>query len=166
VWFVGAPVSLAADPPEMARLDPVFVATSPADRHITLAFFGRAPRATVEQVWLSLPQLSLPRETRPLRWELFGRRALALSLADDDGLLGAAAEACHDAANELIDLRRPPEFRPHVTLARVPRRARPPSRGNLRGWAVPAGLVDVGCLTLFRSREDPTGDRYERVDQH
>jgi 2'-5' RNA ligase len=164
VWFVGAPVSFPEDPADLVPVDAEIVATSAGDRHITLVFLGRAPTDTVMQLWGALPPFGMPRQVRPLRWERFGRSAVALALADDDGLLAAAAEACHDAAEGLIEVRRPSEHRPHVTMARVPRRARPPRPQALSQWPVPAGPLDVGPVTLFRSRTDGSGDRYEVVD--
>ena len=112
-----------------------------------------------------LPELDLPTRVRPLEWQRFGRRAIALVVSDDDGLLRAAADACHDIAARLVEVRRPPEFRPHVTMARVPRRARPPTAPALREWAVPSARLDVGPATLFRSSNGETGDRYEVVEQ-
>lgn len=140
--------------------------TRSGDRHLTLVFLGRMPREHVLRFWESLPPLTLPDHGRPVRWELMGRRALALTLADDDGHLGVAADACFEAAAEQrIELRRPDRFRPHVTLARVPKRRKPPTPQVLRDWPVPPGPVCVGPPTLFRSREDTTGDRYEIVEQ-
>jgi 2'-5' RNA ligase len=164
VWFVGAPV-LFGGSGVLVPADTEVVATREADRHITLVFLGRVPEEDVMRFWGSLPQLDLPARTRPLRWERFGRSAIALALADDDGLLSTAAGACHDAAEGLIGVRRPPEHRPHVTMARVPRRSRPPAPQALRAWPVPPGPLDVGLITLFRSRTGATGDRYEVVEQ-
>lgn len=140
--------------------------TRSGDRHLTLVFLGRMPREQVLLFWQSLPPLTLPDHARPVQWELMGRRALALTLADDDGRLGAAADACYEvAAEQWIELRRSDRFRPHVTLARVPKRRRPPTQRVLGDWPVPPGPVYVGPPTLFRSREDTTGDRYEIVEQ-
>jgi 2'-5' RNA ligase len=142
------------------------VPTRPADRHLTLVFLGRVPQATVMDLWRSLPPLTLPATIRALAWERFGRRAIALSLADDDGRLGAAADVCAEAAGaHLRDLRVPAKFRPHVTLGRVAKRASPPAPAALRTWPVPPAPLAVGAPTLFRSRDDPAGDRYEVMAQ-
>jgi 2'-5' RNA ligase len=165
VWFIGVPMSLGADERELVPASADLVATRAADRHLTLVFLGRAPDHDVATVWQSVPALGLPSTVDAHRWERFGRSAIALVVSDDDGLLDAAATVCHDAADGLIEVRRPSPFRPHVTMARVPRRARPPSSGALRGWPLPASPLEVGALTLFRSRTDPGTDRYEIVEQ-
>jgi 2'-5' RNA ligase len=165
VWFVGAPVAFAADDP-LVPADADVRATRPADRHVTLVFLGRVPGDTARRVWRSIPPLRLPVEVHARRWERFGRSALALELSDDDGLLEAAAARCHDeAADVVVDLGRPAVFRPHVTMARVPRRGRPPSGRELRSWPVPSSALPVGRPTLFRTNPQSTGDRYEVVDQ-
>ena len=166
VWFVGAPVTFAADDEPLVPSDADVRATRPADRHVTLVFLGRVPDDTAHRVWRSLPTLRLPVEVHALRWDRFGRSALALRLSDDDGRLEAAAALCHDAAGDIVvDLRRPAVFRPHVTLARVPRRGRPPPERVLSSWPVPSSALQVGRPTLFRSNPRSTGDRYEVVEQ-
>ena len=140
-------------------------ATRVADRHVTLAFLGPVPDDDVSRCWASLPRLALPAAAAPTGWARFGRSAIVVTLADDDRQLIAAMDACHDAAAEVFDLRRPAEQRPHVTLARVRRRAKAPRPHVLRGWDVPAGPVEVGRVTLFRSRPSGSGDRYEVVEQ-
>jgi 2'-5' RNA ligase len=165
-WFVGAPVTLAAGDDPLVPADAGVRATRPGDRHVTLLFLGRLPDDTAHRVWRSIPRLLLPVEVRALRWERFGRSALALELSDDAGLLEAAAGQCHDAAADLVaDLRRPSPLRPHVTMARVPRRGRPPTARDLGGWPLPARPLQVGRPTLFRSNPQSTGDRYEVVEQ-
>jgi 2'-5' RNA ligase len=164
MWFVGAPVSFDDDAGELVPVDADVVAIRPADRHVTFAFLGQVEPEIVEQYWSSLPTLALPRRVHPRRWERFGRSAIALSLADD-ALLTAAADACHDAALGLIELRPSETFRPHVTLARVRRRARPPSPQALRRWVLPRDAIEVGRLTLFRSGTGARDDRYEHVAQ-
>jgi 2'-5' RNA ligase len=164
MWFVGAPVSFGDEAGELVPVDADVVATRPADRHVTFAFLGQVEPEIVEQYWSSLPTLDLPRHVHPRRWERFGRSAIALTLADDD-LLTAAADACHHAARGLIELRPSDAFRPHVTLARVRRRARPPSSQALRRWFLPRGAIEMGRLTLFRSRAEAHDDRYEHVAQ-
>ena len=164
MWFIGAPVSLAADEGEVVPAGAGLVVTRSGDRHLTLVFLGRVPDADVLATWAAVPELGLPSTVDARRWERFGRSAIALVVSDDE-LLDAAAAMCHDAAEGLIHLRRPSPFRPHVTMARVPRRARAPTSRALRDWPLPARPIELGTLTLFRSRTEPTGDRYERVMQ-
>ncbi|MGH9084992.1 MAG: 2'-5' RNA ligase family protein [Acidimicrobiales bacterium] len=164
MWFVGAPLVFGDDDglvPPGADVVPI----RPSDRHVTLVFLGRVPDAAALQVWRSVPPLRLPAEVCGVRWERFGRSALALELSDDDGLLAVAADRCHDAAEGVVEVQRHPVYRPHVTMARVSRRSRPPSGRALREWPLPSGPIAVGVPTLFRSRPQPTEDRYEPVDQ-
>jgi 2'-5' RNA ligase len=164
VWFVGAPLSFAADD-GLVPPDADVVVIQPSDRHVTLVFLGRVTDDKGLQVWRALPPLRLPAAVRALRWERFGRSALALELSDDDGLLTAAAERCHQAAEGVVEVQGHPVYRPHVTMARVPRRSRPPSGRTLGEWPLPSGPIAVGAPTLFRSRTQPSGARYEIVAQ-
>ena len=148
-----------------SRRTPSVRVTRPGDRHLTLVFLGRIPVETVMDCWAALPPLVLPRQTRPRRWERLGQSAIALAISDDDGLLRSAADACHDAVASLVELRRPSVFRPHVTMARVPRRARPPTSTVLQEWPVPSAPLDVGRTTLFRPAAGGSGDRYEVVEE-
>lgn len=165
VWFVGAPVSFEGALDEGFSRSDAIVPTRPGDRHLTLVYLGRVPTDDVMRVWRALPQLALPDHGRPLGWERFGRRAIALSLADDDGRLRSAAEVCFDVADaRLPQFDRPASFRAHVTLGRVRKQAKPPTSTTLGAWIVPPA-VDLGPPTLFRLDEQSTGDRYERVEQ-
>ena len=164
-WFIGVPVALHPDGSELPPAEPGLVALAPSDRHVTLAFLGRAPDDDVRAVWSAVPRVVLPCELDALRWERFGRSALALVVSDVDRRLEAAAEACHRAADGVIQTKRPTPFRPHVTMARVPRRAHAPSASALRGWTVPARALSAGPLTLFRSATDGRAGRYEVVDE-
>jgi 2'-5' RNA ligase len=164
VWFVGAPVSFAGDPLLAVPAGVEVVATRPADRHVTLVFLGRVPQESALDLWAALPPLTVPEHVGAVAWERFGRNAIALSVADDDDQLRAATDLCLDVAvAQLTDLTRPAGFRPHVTLGRIRKRARPPTPAALRGWPVPADPLHVGPPTLFRSRGRADGDRYEVV---
>lgn len=164
MWFVGAPVSFVDDPLAAVPEGVDLVATRPADLHLTLVFLGRLTPDAALDLWGALPPLALPDGVRAVAWERFGRNALALSLGDDDGRLRIATEACRDVADaRLADFIRPAGFRPHVTLGRIPKRARPPTPAALRGRPVPADPLHVGPPTLFRSRGRADGDRYAVV---
>jgi 2'-5' RNA ligase len=166
VWFVGAPVTVADADEPVAPTGAEVRAVRPGDRHVTLVFLGGVPVDTAQEVWRSIPLLRLPAEVRALRWARFGRSALALELSDADGLFEGGATQCSDAATSVgIEVRPPPVFRPHVTIARVPRRGRPPTDRDLHEWPVPRSALQVGRLTLFRSNPASTGDRYEVVEQ-
>lgn len=164
MWFVGAPLAFASEDavvPPGADVVPI----GPGDRHVTLVFLGRVADDTALQAWRSLPALRLPSEVRAMRWARFGRSALALELSDEGGLLAVAAGRCEGAAARLVAIQRHPVYRPHVTMARVPRRSRPPSARSLDEWPLPPGPIAVGVPTLYRSKTQPTDDRYEAVAQ-
>jgi len=166
VWFVGAPVSLDIGVDEAVLRAAAVVPTRPGDRHLTLTFLGREPAEDVLRLWRRLPPLSLPDQVRPLGWEVFGRRSVAVSLADPSGRLRGAAHACFDVADEqLTDFQRPPELRPHVTLGRVRRAATAPSATTMGAWPLPAEPVALGPPTLYRVADEQGGDRYEIVEQ-
>ncbi len=165
MWFVGAPVSLDGDLDEGFSSEAAIVPTRPGDRHVTIVYLGHVPTDDVMRVWSALPQLDLPERVRPQGWERFGRRAIALSLVDDDGHLRTAADACLDVAvAQLPQFDRPASFRAHVTLGRLRRGAKPTTPTAIDAWTAPA-VVGLGPPTLFRLDEHSTGDRYERVEQ-
>ena len=154
-----------ADDDELVPASADVVAIGRPDRHVTLVFLGGVPEGVALEVWRSLPPLRMPDEVRALRWDRFGRSALALELSDDDGLLAAAADPCQNAALQVVEVQRHPVYRPHVTMARVPRRSRPPSGRVLAGWPMPTDPVAVGVPTLYctPSPAHPTTDRYAVV---
>lgn len=165
MWFVGAPVSFDGDLDEGFSSEGEIVPTRPGDRHLTLVYLGRVPTDDVMRVWRALPRLALPERLRPQGWERFGRRTIALSLADDIGHLRSAADACFDVADaRLSQFDRPASFRAHVTLGRVRKGAKPPTPTTMGAWSVPPA-VGLGPPTLFRLDEHSTGDRYEVVER-
>jgi RNA 2',3'-cyclic 3'-phosphodiesterase len=142
-------------------------AVPPASLHVTLCFLGGRPLAELPQiaaacsgvrgspvVHLSLDEAGwLPRR-RPA--------VLAIRLTDHEGLLGGVQAKLADAMGQRgfyeAESRR---FLPHVTVARVRRPAR------LRGEVlppVPPMRFDGARITLFRSRLDPDGARYEALE--
>jgi 2'-5' RNA ligase len=165
VWFVGTPLQVTGDDDGVVPSDVDLRVVRPADRHLTLVYLGPVPEPTAHAIWASIPPLPVPTEVRAVRWERLGKSAVALELTDDDGRLAAAAGVCHEAAAKVIDIEPPRVFRPHLTMARVPRRVRPPTNGVLGEWPVPSGPIAVGRPTLFRSNPQSAGDRYEVVDQ-
>jgi 2'-5' RNA ligase len=165
VWFVGAPLSFDGDLDAAVSRDDAIVPTRTGDRHLTLVYLGRVPTDDIMRLWRALPRLALPEHLRPLGWERFGRRAIALTLADDDRRLRVAADACFEVADaQLPQFDRPASFRAHVTLGRVRKQAKPPTLTTMGTWTFPAA-VDLSPATLFRLDERSTGDRYEKVEQ-
>ena len=139
----------------------------PESLHVTLCFLGWRDEGHVEAiaalalgavpVGAPAPRLALgapawlPRR-RP--------RVLAVDLADDGGALAGLQAQVSDAleAGAGFEPEKRP-FRPHVTVARVPRGARVSTRDEL---AVPAPLQFAGAaVTLYRSRLSRAGAQYE-----
>ena len=164
-WFIGAPLTLAASDARLVPQDAGAVALTATDRHVTLVFLGSVPEDVALRAWQAVPALDVPAEVSAWRWARFGKSALALELSDGTGRLETAATACRHATRAHVDVRVPSAFRPHVTMARVPRRSRPPSAAALAAWPLPTQPLTVGPVTLFRSTGQPTGDRYEVVAQ-
>ena len=165
VWFVGAAVTFAASDDDLVPNDADVRTILPADRHLTVVFLGATEDSTARAGWEAIPELSFPAEARALRWERLGRSALALELADDGGALAAAAVVAAKAVTPFVAVSTPTPFRPHVTMARVPRRATPPTAAVLQVWPLPANPLRIEPLALFRSAPPSTDRRYEVVDQ-
>lgn len=165
MWFIGAPLAFEVADAELVPPDAEVVPVRPGDRHVTLVFLGGVPDDSALSIWRSLPDLRLPAEVRALGWARFGQSALALELSDEHGLLTVAAGRCDSAATAVVELQRHPHYRPHVTMARTPRRSRPPSARALAGWPMPSQPIAVGAPTLYRTKPQPGSDRYERVAQ-
>jgi 2'-5' RNA ligase len=131
--------------------------------HVTLAFLGHRPEEDVAPVIAALDALTLrSAQLRPAAVVSVPPRRprlLALELEDPSG---AAAELQGAVAGALAraGLFEPEErpFWPHITIARLQRRARPgaaPDEGSLP----PA--FRASRVVLYRSITAPTGARYE-----
>lgn len=133
--------------------------------HVTLAFLGWRDVAQAARIGdlamacaAPVPELSaagaawLP-PRRP--------RVLAVDLTDARGDVAALQRRVSDAlaAGAAYEPERRP-FRPHVTVARVPKRARVRA-GDLEGPEV--GTFAGSALTLYCSRLERAGARYEPV---
>ena len=166
-WFVGLRVPSEAGvtakvqaPPEGVRL------FAEADLHMTVAFLGAAGEAAAQRAW--------------------GRRSLARASAISASLgavvpmgpprrfsaLAAELQAGRDAAGRLIEALRAPMLeaagarpddrppRPHVTVARLRRRAAPGERRDALAWASALDLeglrVELTELVLYTWAEDRT----------
>jgi 2'-5' RNA ligase len=140
----------------------------PADAlHVTLCFLGWRDEGQAEEIAalalgavgesVAAPRLALgeaawlpPR--RP--------RVLAVDLADEDGALVRLQARVSDALAAraaFVPEKRP--FRPHVTVARVPRGAR--SGGREEPAPPPLLRFPGAAVTLYRSRLSRSGAHYE-----
>ena len=137
--------------------------------HATLCFLGWRDEADAEEIAaLALgavaPGAPGPRHALGAPAWLPRRRprALAVDLTDEGRRLADLQARISDALAAGVAFE--PEtraFRPHVTVARVPRRARVRARDEL---PAPAPLeFDGAAVTLYRSRLSPAGARYEAL---
>ena len=141
----------------------------PTSLHVTLVFLGEKPEGAVAALWSAVAgaaaahraSVLTPLGVRPVprrRPNLF-----ALELSDEGGraadlhraVAGALAEADLHAAE-------PRPFWPHVTLARVRRRAR---SGRWSDEQPLPGPFTSRLLTLYESRTLPAGARYRVVER-
>jgi 2'-5' RNA ligase len=136
-----------------------------ASLHLTLSFIGERPVADIAgiaQLALeparALPALALDGMIGlPLRRP----RVIAVRIADPEGEL---ARLQADVARALEQVGQPAErrrYRAHVTVARI----RGERRSRLVGVTEPVPALSFGgeALTLFRSRLEPSGARYEAL---
>lgn len=144
----------------------------PEQLHVTLQFYGEQPPDVVEDLTAAL--LEATRPLRPAEVVLRGAgtfpprgtpRVVWLGLDDVDGGLAKLHRAVTQASRELgfRPERRP--FRPHLTLGRVRREARP--AGLVEALAPYAqrtfGSCTIGELKLYRSELRPEGARYSVI---
>ncbi|MEZ0292563.1 MAG: RNA 2',3'-cyclic phosphodiesterase [Solirubrobacteraceae bacterium] len=145
-----------------AAADPaVWRPLAPGTFHVTLAFLGwradAAPAArVVEQLTFDAPPLALGAALL-----LPPGRARVLTVAVDDpsgGLAALQAEVAGAlaAAGTFEPEARP--FRPHVTVARLRKAARP--QRSVTAAPDPVAFAG-GAVVLFRSHPEPGGARYE-----
>ena len=139
----------------------------PSALHVTLCFLGWRDEGQAEEIAaLALGAVPAGAPAPPLAlgapaWLPRRRpRVLAVDLADERDAL-ADLQACVSdalAARAAFEPEKRP-FRPHVTVARVPRGARAGSRAEL---APPPPLRFPGAaVTLYRSRLSRAGAHYE-----
>lgn len=147
------------------REAPDSVRRVPADNlHLTLAFLGSRSQEQADAVGALLPALAGPlgeMTTAGALW-LPPRRPGVLTVAlEASGRLPALHAALVAGLEEAIGFESEARaFRPHVTVGRVPRnvRLRPPSLA-----APPKLTFAAPSMTLYRSRTQPAGARYEPV---
>jgi RNA 2',3'-cyclic 3'-phosphodiesterase len=134
--------------------------------HVTLAFLGHLPESSIASVeeaafsgleGLAAPRLSLTawKGVPPRRPRLF-----AVDLSDEDGRCAALAAAVQGGliASSLYEPEKRP-FWPHVTVARVRAREKPPRVDSLPD--LPDMTFAATDVVLYRSRLARSGARYE-----
>jgi len=139
-------------------------AVAPEGLHVTLCFLGSHSESEIGAIADACatvtPQPRARLRLGAVRWlPARSPRVLAVEIEDCDGALTRAQAALSKALQAggwYAPERRP--FLAHVTVARVPKGARP----RLRELVSPPPLgVEASTITLFRSRLGPLGARYE-----
>jgi RNA 2',3'-cyclic 3'-phosphodiesterase len=155
--FVAAdlPEDVRANLAEWARPHAANLRAIPAESlHITLAFLGHLPEAPdLPQPTTEAPGLSLD---EPLWLPKRRPGVLAVGLKDH-------ARALNEIIEELGFPREKRPYRPHVTVARVPRGVRPPRATPPAPEPI---TFTVPSITLYRSHTSPKGARYEPLVRH
>ncbi len=170
-WFVALPIigdvtaHLRAMPPKLRPM----VAN---DLHVTIAFFGTVDEAAAHAGFAATQLVFPPRAIALGAIEAMadGERWSALAAQVEDDALAFALGNARAAALCVAGARpetRPP--RPHVTLARLMRRAKADDREAALAWAQACDLegvaVRVESLALYVSRDSAAedGGRYDIV---
>ncbi len=164
-WFVGLRVPPAAgvagavtDPPAGVRR---FAAE---DLHLTVAFLGTVGEEAAMRAWAARGPATGPAIGATLAGVVpmgSPRRFSALAAELGEGqreacdLIDALRAPMLEAAGSRPDTRPP---RPHVTVARLRRRASPAERREAVAWAsgldLPGGSIELAELALFTWAED------------
>ena len=163
-WFIAFSVvapNLVLTPPSQVR------AFHTDDLHATIAFLGSVGEARARAGWNALSIAFPPREVRLGRVRLLGATALS-SIVDDTELartIGETRDPICRAAEARID-ERPPL--PHVTLARIARRATPAETSDAIAWAHGLALENVPAridrVALYAGLSDRTTRMFRIVE--
>jgi 2'-5' RNA ligase len=168
-WFIAFPMQVESlrrlpTPPPRVRILAI------EDRHVTVAFLGSVQEEAARRAWDAMDDL---RSLRPVFGTFTGVEALghprkpsALSAIVDTGrealtaMIGEAREPLLDAAGAPDDTRPP---LPHMTLARIQRRAKAGERREALAWSKTIDLSDarfkVTSVALYTWAEE----RQERL---
>ena len=167
-WFVGFPIELGA---YHERLEPVPRGVrlfAPSDTHLTVAFFGPVAEAQAREAFAACPEPGLaPTPVVFTHVELLGARhkPSAISLVGEGEGARAVAACTGRVRGPLLAAAgarpddRPPL--PHVTIARVQRKATAEQRHAARAWALglpvphaPARVVELALHTWHPDRAE------------
>jgi 2'-5' RNA ligase len=160
----------AGEPPPRVRLFAM------ADLHCTLGFLGSVAETNARRAWGRIPDLLNSEvvtgsftEVKPLG---NARKPSALSAMVGDGRVPLCELISHARAPLLEAADAPPDERPplpHMTLARIQRRASSTERKAALEWAQSLNLADVSFIAAsvaLYTRADDRGDRlFQIVEQ-
>jgi 2'-5' RNA ligase len=173
-WFIGIPVPAARWlPAALAQAPPCLRPFHPDDVHITVAFLGPTGDRRALAAWDALA--SCP-ERGPFSVTLGplepfgGRTPSAYSFVLDSGRAEVSdyVAAVRDRALSAADARpdtRPPK--PHLTIARPPRKASTSERREAAAWArrvvPPAEALQLDRIALFTWADDRRARQFQIV---
>ncbi len=173
-WFVGFPVEADTWFTKVVAHVPAGIKCfTPADLHMTFAFLGPVEAKTAMKVW----QVALEIDISPVSYtfgqmEPFGNpdRPSAYAFTLDRGR-DQVVDYMHEHTNALLEIAgkekesRAP--RPHVTIARPPRRASDELRAEGLAWLEqvepPATLLQIDKVALFTWADDRKRQQFKIV---
>ncbi|GMQ98874.1 MAG: RNA 2',3'-cyclic phosphodiesterase [Acidimicrobiia bacterium] len=140
----------------------------PENWHITLRFLGECDELTTEAILRELDETldlsggvvhatgiaAFPRASKA--------SVMYVAIADDEGLLASLSTVCEDAARDVGFSPEERPFVPHLTLSRL--RPSMDLRRLVESFASFRVPLEVGEVTLFRTRRTRTGLEYEAID--
>lgn len=146
--------------------------TAPDGWHLTLAFLGAVPAATVPAIRQALCTATAMPSAFDVPCGGSGgfpsaqrARVVWYGIGDPHGELRSLSSAVHRALAPLLpDLREPARFRGHLTLGRARDEAGVPVDGWLGGHPVPDGRIAVERIILYRSHLGRGPARYEAIE--
>jgi RNA 2',3'-cyclic 3'-phosphodiesterase len=138
----------------------------PQNLHVTMMFLGNVADDAIEPIATALASAASSAQAGSTRLEGVGAfpnpkrpRVLWVGLNDPSEVLARLAASVGDALEPLGFVREQRRFRPHVTIARIPR----PTPMDLDGIAVEPLEVPVREVVLMRSHLGKGSARYEAL---
>lgn len=183
-WFVALPVQPVVDdagdwfsrsppPPDGTRL------LAAADLHLTVAFLGNVGESRARAAFRALPPTAIR------RFEILLGAIVAMGNPGHpsalSALVGQAAEEGPSIAERLVMPRDvileaaglpadPREMKPHITLARLRRKADATQRRRALAWAEEADLevtrIGIDQVCLYTAARDRKARAYDIVERH
>lgn len=165
-WFVGFPVDLGGYHARLSSAPRRVRVFAPSDTHLTVAFFGHVDEARARDAFEACPEPTLPpTDLRFERYALLGaaRAPSAIALvAGGDGATAVASCVARLRGPLLHAAGAPPDTRPplpHVTVARLQRKATTEERRVARAWvdglplpSYPSRVLELALYTWAPDR--------------
>lgn len=175
-WFAALPVSAHGWLPHVLRNLPSSCRAFHADdMHMTVAFFGAMPDSRVADIVAILDQIraaSIPLRLGPLLTLPTPKRVSAFSFSVAEGRERAASLIGRWRGPLLEAARARPDHRPplpHLTVARLSRKASGPERAAALEWArkakPPGDWLMLDHIALYTWADDRRSRQFKRVHQ-